>query len=121
DAKNLDITFVRHFLDIGAGGKGLVRPGGEDAPHICIAVESLDRVEKLVHQGEVECVQGVRAIKLDDPDAASPFDDNGLGAHGYPSRSFHAMLSWRLARGKWRLIPLRADACVSARERRTGG
>src|SRR5205823_13635934 len=112
---------VRHFLDVGAGGKGLVRPGDEDAPHICIAVERLDCVEKLVHQGEVECVQGVRAIDLDDPDAASPFDNNRLGAHGCPSRSFRTMLSWRLARGKWRLIPLWADACVSARKRRTGG
>jgi hypothetical protein len=47
-AENLDITLVRHFLDIGAGGKGLVRPGDEDAPHTCIAVESLDCVEELV-------------------------------------------------------------------------
>ena len=53
--------------------------------------------------------------------AASPFGNNGLGAHGCPSRSFRTMLSWRLARVKWRLIPLRADACFSARKRRTGG
>jgi hypothetical protein len=35
----------------------------------------------------------VRSIELDDPDAAAPFDNNGLGAHGCPSRSFRAMLS----------------------------
>jgi hypothetical protein len=58
---------------------------------------------------------------LDDPNAAPPFDNSGLGAHGCPSRSFphHAVMALRAREVVTDALPARA--CVLAHERRTRG
>src|SRR5262249_59240645 len=84
-------------LDVGAGGEGLVRTGHEDAADIGVGVEGLDRAEQLILQGDVERVERLRSIEAHDADAAAPFDDDGLRAHGGPWLSFgrHAVTAPR--------------------------
>src|SRR5262249_21478375 len=95
--ENVDIRLVRHLLDVGACGKGLVRTGHEDAADIGVGVEGLDRTEQLVPQGDVERIERLRSIEAHDADAAAPFDDDGLRAHGCPWLSFsrHAVTAPR--------------------------
>src|SRR5262249_60821089 len=69
-------------------GKGLVRTGHEDAADIGVGVEGLHRAEELVLQGDVERVERLRPVEAHDADAAAPFDDDGLRAHGCPWLSF---------------------------------
>src|SRR5215467_2176783 len=76
-----DKRFVGHLLDVSTGGKGLLVAGDQHAPDLVVGIESLDRARKLIDQGLVECVQGLRAVEPDDSDPAFRFDDNILIAH----------------------------------------
>src|SRR5262249_6284465 len=64
---------------------------------IGVGVEGLDRAEQLILQGDVERVERLRSVEADDADAAAPFDDDGLRAHGGPWLSFgrHAVTAPR--------------------------
>jgi hypothetical protein len=109
-AENVDVGLVRHLLDVGTGGKRLVGAGDEDAADTGIGVEGLDRAEELVHQRDVERVQGLRPVETDDADAAASFDNDGFAAHGCPWLAFsRAMLSCRFARGKPMPLPARGS------------
>src|SRR5262249_19094499 len=115
---------VRHLLDVGAGGKGLVRTGHEDAADIGVGVEGLDRAEQLVLQGDVERVERLRPVEAHDADAAAPFDDNGLRAHGCPWLSFgrHAVTAPRARKVRVaRATALHALRCFRVNKRKTTG
>src|SRR5262249_13347301 len=100
--ENVDVGLVRHLLDVGAGGKRLVRTGHEDAADIGVGVEGLDRAEELVLERDVERIERLRPIEADDADAAAAFDDDGLRAHGCPRlrSSRHAVTAPRARKAR---------------------
>ena len=67
---------VRHFLDVGARGEGLVRAGDDDAADIAVGLEAIDGVGKFAHQRGVERVERLRPIEPDQADPAAGFDDD---------------------------------------------
>jgi hypothetical protein len=101
-AENVDVGLVRHLLDVGAGGKRLVRTGHEDAADIGVGVEGLDRAEEFVLERGVERIERLRPIEADDADAAAPLDDDGLRAHGCPRLRFsrHAVTAPRARKAR---------------------
>ena len=80
--EGIDIRLVRHLLDVGAGGKRLLRAGDQDAADVGVGVERVDRRVELGDQRRVERVQRLRPVQADDADAAFGLDDDGFGAHG---------------------------------------
>ena len=54
-AENIDVRLVRHLLDVGAGGKRLVRTGDEDAAEEAarsMSAEAAYRLEKSFERDE---------------------------------------------------------------------
>jgi len=67
-----------HFLDIDAGGEGLLVLGDDDAADARIGFECVERPVELADEERVERVQRVRAVERDDPDLALGRGEDGL-------------------------------------------
>jgi hypothetical protein len=61
---------VGHLLDVGAGGKGFLAAGDDDAAYALVGVEGLQRGDQFRHQRTVERVQRLRPVQLHHADAA---------------------------------------------------
>ena len=80
-------AFRLHLLDVGAGRKGLVAAGHDDAADRIVSLEVVDGGRDLAKHAEGQRVEHLRAVQLDDADRALAFDDDVLErAHGSPAK-----------------------------------
>ena len=79
----------QHFLDIGAGGKGLFRAGYDNAADAFILVEAVERGSKFGNQFRIQSVQGFRPVERDQADLATFFDTDVLVSHFACSQCQH--------------------------------
>src|SRR3546814_8206194 len=75
------IRLVFHLLDVGAGGKGLLGTGKEDAADAIVAFEIVQRCLEIGDQRLAKRVQRLRPVQRDDADAGFLLDDDVLVAH----------------------------------------
>ena len=87
--ERVDRGLVRHLLDVGAGGEGLLRAGDQDAADAVVGVEGGDRLRQLGIERGVERVERLRPVEPDDADAALGFDEDGFVAHADLCYSCH--------------------------------
>src|SRR5262249_39661727 len=76
--EGLGKSLADHFLDVGAGGEGLVGAGDDDAADGVVHFELVDRLSEVAHQRAVERVQGLWAIEPDQADPLTTLDNDGL-------------------------------------------
>ena len=77
-----DEGLVRHLLDVGAGGEGLLAAGDQQAADRVVGLEGVDRLAELDHERPIERIERLRPVEPDDADAAFGFDDDVWVAHG---------------------------------------
>ena len=84
----LDIGQILHFLDVGAGGEGLLRAGDDDAADFVAFIEPPRRVGHVDGALNIEGVHRLRSVERHKRDAAALFDQDGFIGREVEARPF---------------------------------
>src|SRR4029079_10217201 len=80
----VDVSLVRHLLDVGAGGESLLGAREHDAGNAGVLLERRNRRVELLEQRGGERVEHPRPVEADDPDFALGLDQDVLVSHAGP-------------------------------------
>ena len=75
-AVGLDVGLVRHFLDVGAGGEGLVAAGEDDGADLPVALQIVEGRAEIGDQRRVQGVERLRPVEGDDADRTLPLEED---------------------------------------------
>jgi hypothetical protein len=94
----VDKGFVRHLLDVGAGGERLLGAGDHHAGDRAVGLELIDGGGQFAHQRAVERIERLRPVEPDQPDFVVGLDNDVLAAdflaaHGRISRPVSPIIS----------------------------
>ena len=88
---NVAEGFVFHLLDIGSGGKSLLRAGQDNGPDLRIRLALIQNLVQLGDELSAERIERLGAVERDEPHPAPLFEKHSLKGHG---DSFHS-LAWQ--------------------------
>ena len=81
--EGLHVGLGLHLLDIGPGGKGLLRSGDDHASDTGVFFGNVQGIAELFHESTVQRIQRLRTVQRDQPNGTTRLVLDGLVAHGH--------------------------------------